>query len=80
MPGDEQKSKNKAERHATCRLAIIPSSMSIQTTVTYELQRGEGYQNISLVLAIVTITSLRKIKMIEPCRENPGVLNEKKKG
>ena len=36
MPGDEQKSMNKAKNHA--RLAIIPLSMSVQTTVTHEYE------------------------------------------
>ena len=51
MPGDEQKSINRAENHARSA-----STMSLQTTVLNELRRGEGqvrYQSVSLVLAIV---------------------------
>ena len=40
MPGDEQKSMNKAENHV--RSAIISSIMSVQTTVSLKLQQGEG--------------------------------------
>ena len=40
MSGDEQKSRNRPENHA--RSAIISSTMSLQTTVSHELQRGEG--------------------------------------
>ena len=39
MPGDEQKSRNRPENHA--RSAIISSTMSLQTTVSHELRRGE---------------------------------------
>ena len=35
MPGDEQKTMNKAENHA--RLAISSLTMSLQTTVPHEL-------------------------------------------
>ena len=40
MPGDEQKNMNRAENHA--RSAIISLGMSVQTTVSHELRRGEG--------------------------------------
>ena len=40
MPGDEQKSSNRAKNHA--RSAIISSTMSQQTTVFHDLRRGEG--------------------------------------
>ena len=40
MPGDEQNSINRAENHA--RSAIISGTMSLQTTVSHELRRGEG--------------------------------------
>ena len=40
MPGDEQKSRNRHENHA--RLAIISSTMSLQTTVSHKVRRGEG--------------------------------------
>ena len=39
MPGDEQNSINRAENHASS--AIISSNMSLQTTVSHELRRGE---------------------------------------
>ena len=36
MPGDEQKSRNRPENHARSA-----STMSLQTTVSHELRRGE---------------------------------------
>ena len=39
MPGNEQKSRNRPENHA--RSAIVSLTMSLQTTVFHELQRGE---------------------------------------
>ena len=40
MPGDEQKSINRAENHAWS--AIISSTMSLQTIASHEPRRGEG--------------------------------------
>ena len=40
MPGDEQKSMNRAENHAWP--AIISLTTSLKTTVSHELQHGEG--------------------------------------
>ena len=40
MPGDEQKSINRAENHDWS--ATISSTMSLQTTVSHEPQYGEG--------------------------------------
>ena len=53
MPGDEQKSINRAENHAWS--AIISSTMSLQTTVSRTtMQRGiNKIPSVSLVLVIV---------------------------
>ena len=40
MPGDEQKTINRAENHA--RSAIISSNISLQTSVSHGLRYGEG--------------------------------------
>ena len=72
MPGDEHKTMNRAENHA--RLAIISSTMSVQTTVSQELRRGKGYircQSVSLALAIVK-NCLKRPGKARTTRTKPG--------
>ena len=65
MPGDEQKSINRTENHA--RLAIISSTMSLQTTVSHK----EGYRSVSLVLAILK-NCLKRLREAHTTRTKPG--------
>ena len=72
MPGDEPKSINRAENHAWS--AIISSTMSLQTTLSHELRRGEGYiryQSVSLVLVIVK-NCLKRLSEAHTTQTKPG--------